>query len=119
MSTTGPRTSDGILWTDNGWKSGLSTDAVTSSTTRTSGRYDVIVIGAGFAGLIAARDLSRLHGLRVLLIEARDRIGGRTWTAKELGEDIEMGGTWIHWSVAHVQALFQVNISQESAASVQ
>lgn len=58
--------------------------------------YDVIVIGAGFAGLVAARDLSK-ENLSVLLIEGRDRIGGRTWTAKELGEEFEMGGTWIHW----------------------
>ncbi|KAI9035797.1 amine oxidase [Aspergillus affinis] len=31
-----------------------------------------------------------------------DRIGGRTWTAKTLGEEIEMGGTWVHWSQPHV-----------------
>ncbi|EKG15492.1 Amine oxidase [Macrophomina phaseolina MS6] len=65
--------------------------------------YDVIVIGAGFAGLVAARDLSK-ENLSVLLIEGRDRIGGRTWTAKELGEEFEMGGTWIHWNQPHVYA---------------
>lgn len=59
-------------------------------------KYDVVVVGAGFAGLIAARDLSQRHNLKVLLIEARDRIGGRTWTAKVL-EDLEMGGAWVHW----------------------
>jgi monoamine oxidase len=32
-----------------------------------------------------------------LLLEARDRIGGRTWTAKAWGEEFEMGGTYIHW----------------------
>ena len=37
--------------------------------------YDVIVVGAGFAGSLAARDLS-LSGARVLHLEARDRIGG-------------------------------------------
>lgn len=45
-----------------------------------SASYDVIVIGAGFAGLTAARDLG-FKGKKVLLMEARDRIGGRCWTA--------------------------------------
>ena len=40
---------------------------------------DVIVVGAGLAGLIAARELSG-SGLEVVVLEARDRIGGRTWT---------------------------------------
>ena len=59
--------------------------------------YDVIVIGGGFCGLVAARNLSLNRDVRVLLLEARDRIGGRTWTAKAWGEDIEMGGTFVHW----------------------
>jgi phytoene dehydrogenase-like protein len=44
-----------------------------------SDAFDVVVIGAGFAGLRAARDLSDA-GVRVALLEARDRIGGRAWT---------------------------------------
>lgn len=59
--------------------------------------YDAIVIGGGFCGLVAARNLSLNRDLKVLLLEARDRIGGRTWTAKEWGEDLEMGGTYVHW----------------------
>lgn len=59
--------------------------------------YDVIVIGSGFCGLVAARNLALNRDLRVLLLEARDRIGGRTWTAKAWGEDFEMGGTYVHW----------------------
>jgi NADPH-dependent 2,4-dienoyl-CoA reductase/sulfur reductase-like enzyme len=39
--------------------------------------YDVVVIGGGFAGVTAARDLRR-RGYRVLILEARDRLGGRT-----------------------------------------
>lgn len=38
---------------------------------------DVVVIGAGFAGVTAARDLSE-SGLSVLVLEGRDRLGGRT-----------------------------------------
>lgn len=60
--------------------------------------YDVVVIGTGFAGRIAARNLSQNPSLKVLLLEGRDRIGGRTWTAKALGQEFEMGGTWVHWS---------------------
>ena len=57
--------------------------------------HDVTVVGAGFAGLVAARDLSHA-GHRVLVIEARDRLGGRTWYRPFADTDrpIEMGGTW-------------------------
>jgi monoamine oxidase len=58
---------------------------------------DVIVIGAGLAGLTAARDLHEA-GRRVIVLEARDRLGGRTWTGVLPGTDVkvEWGGTWIH-----------------------
>ena len=56
---------------------------------------DVIVIGGGFAGLTAARDL-RGAGRTVIVLEARDRLGGRTWYAhsEALGTEVEFGGTW-------------------------
>src|SRR5712671_4415731 len=41
--------------------------------------YDVVVVGAGMAGLTAARSLAEA-GLKVLVAEAQDRIGGRIWT---------------------------------------
>lgn len=56
---------------------------------------EVIVIGAGIAGLTAARDLS-IDGYDVLVLEARDRIGGRIWTSQELGIPIDLGASWIH-----------------------
>lgn len=65
--------------------------------------YDVVVVGAGFAGLTAARELSR-QGLSVRIVEARDRIGGRTWTDHRLGRDLEIGGTWVHWTQPYVWA---------------
>jgi monoamine oxidase len=56
---------------------------------------DVIVIGAGLAGLIAARDLREV-GRRVVVLEARDRPGGRAWTGTLPGtsERVEWGATW-------------------------
>lgn len=90
-------TTEGFLWTSEQSITGLDTDAVVTSTNSLNDTYDVVVVGAGFAGLTAARDLAATGRHRVLLVEARDRIGGRTWTAKALGEAFEMGGTWVHW----------------------
>ncbi|KKI17129.1 MULTISPECIES: flavin monoamine oxidase family protein [unclassified Leucobacter] len=64
---------------------------------------DVVVIGAGFAGLVAARELGRA-GLDVIVLEARDRVGGRTWTDRRMGHDLELGGTWVHWVQPHTWA---------------
>lgn len=61
---------------------------------------DVIVIGGGFAGVTAAREAAR-NGRSVLLLEARDRLGGRTWTADWDGREIEYGGGWVHWHQPH------------------
>ena len=55
---------------------------------------DVLVVGAGVAGLIAARDLVK-RNRSCLVLEARDRVGGRTLSQK-LGKDwIDLGGQWI------------------------
>lgn len=65
--------------------------------------FDVIVVGAGFAGLTAARELGTA-GLKVLVLEARDRIGGRTWTGEFAGQTLELGGMYVHWFQPHVYA---------------
>ena len=61
---------------------------------------DVIVIGGGFAGVTAAREAA-LRGAAVQLLEARDRLGGRTWSAIWEGHAIEYGGAWVHWHQPH------------------
>jgi monoamine oxidase len=63
-------------------------------------RYDVIVVGGGFAGVTAARECA-LRGRRTLLLEARDRLGGRTWSSDWNGVPIEYGGAWVHWHQPH------------------
>lgn len=55
----------------------------------------VIVIGAGVAGLSAARALHD-SGTETVVLEARDRIGGRTYTADVGGAKVDLGGAWIH-----------------------
>jgi monoamine oxidase len=64
---------------------------------------DLIVVGGGFAGVTAAREAS-LRGLDVLLLEARDRLGGRTWTADWDGLAVELGGGYVHWHQPHTFA---------------
>lgn len=56
---------------------------------------EVVVVGAGFAGLTAARIL-KMAGRRVLVLEARDRVGGRVFTqALDNGVRVDLGGQWI------------------------
>ena len=65
--------------------------------------FDVIVVGGGFAGVTAARDCA-LAGLRTLVLEARNRLGGRTFDTNFRGHHVELGGTWVHWTQPAVWA---------------
>ena len=56
---------------------------------------DVCVVGAGYAGLIAARRLQQA-GATAIVLEARDRVAGRVWTHPAPdGTPIDIGGTWL------------------------
>ena len=68
--------------------------AIALATPSASGQERVLVVGAGMAGLTAARDLSRA-GLDVTVLEARDRLGGRTFTDDSSGIPLDMGASWI------------------------
>ncbi|MCB9718972.1 MAG: FAD-dependent oxidoreductase [Myxococcales bacterium] len=67
-------------------------------------RDDVIVIGAGLSGLMAARELEAA-GRSVRVLEARDRVGGRTWTRSLRGHPIDLGGQWVGPTQDRVLAL--------------
>jgi monoamine oxidase len=68
--------------------------------------HDILVIGAGMAGLTAARALAEA-GRKVLVIEAQDRIGGRIWTRHIGDEAIELGAEFIHGRPPELWALIE------------
>ena len=65
---------------------------------------DVVVVGAGFAGLSAARDLVRL-GYNVVVLEGRDRVGGRSATTTIADTPVDLGGTFVGPTQDEVLAL--------------
>ena len=65
---------------------------------------DVVVIGAGLSGLVAARDLVAA-GKRVTVLEARDRVGGRTLSVPLAGQVVDLGGQWIGATHDRLRAL--------------
>jgi len=59
--------------------------------------WDTIIVGAGISGVTAGKLLAG-RGQRVLILEARDRVGGRTFTDPDtaIGKPIDVGASWIH-----------------------
>lgn len=60
----------------------------------TTASVDVVIVGAGFAGLSAAERLTSL-GVSVLVLEGRDRVGGRVLSGEVAGVRVDLGGTWV------------------------
>jgi len=60
--------------------------------------YDVAVIGAGAAGIAAARKLTSA-GRSVVILEASNRIGGRAWTIGLCGMPLDLGCGWLHSAI--------------------
>ncbi len=69
--------------------------ALGRSAAQTGRSATALVVGAGMAGLAAARTLVD-EGVDVIVLEARDRIGGRVWTDESLGLPLDLGASWIH-----------------------
>lgn len=72
---------------------GAVLQAPITSATETKGT-DVVIVGAGFAGMIAARKLIR-ERKRVVLLEARNRAGGRVKSGVIAGRTVDVGGMWV------------------------
>jgi monoamine oxidase len=68
-------------------------------------RADVVIVGGGLSGLMAARTLLAA-GVEPVVLEARDRVGGRTWTRPASdGTPIDLGGQWIGPTQRRILAL--------------
>ena len=75
---------------------------------------DVLVLGAGMAGLAAARELAEC-GMRPLVLEARDRVGGRIYSLQSGNGVVELGAEFVHGKDAELWAL----ISEAGAETVE
>ena len=69
----------------------------------------VVVIGAGIAGLTVANALTHA-GVDCLVVEARDRIGGRLNTVDLAGSPVDLGGSWIHTPVGNPMRAFAEHV---------
>jgi hypothetical protein len=65
----------------------------------------VVVVGAGIAGLTVANALNH-GGVTCVVVEARDRIGGRLHTIDMAGSPVDMGGSWIHMPIGNPMRVF-------------
>lgn len=88
--------------------------AETSSEKSPEHTSDILVLGAGMAGLAAARALAEL-GLRPLVIEARDRVGGRIHSLQTSQGVVELGAEFVHGKDPRLWAL----IEEAGAATVE
>lgn len=72
-----------------------ASDEASTQTPDADTRFDTVVVGAGVAGLVAARLLAAA-GRTVVVVEARDRVGGRVSTERRDGQVTDLGASWVH-----------------------
>lgn len=72
-----------------------ASDEASAQTPEADTRFDTVVVGAGVAGLVAARLLAAA-GRTVVVVEARDRVGGRVSTERRDGQVTDLGASWVH-----------------------
>jgi len=85
------------LNTANMSNTGKHTETASATNGTTNPTTDVVIIGAGLAGLTAARDILAA-GLSCIILEARDRVGGKTWS-QPLSDNkgvVDLGAAWIN-----------------------
>ncbi len=75
---------------------GLALPALSSCSNKVKSDAPVVIIGAGIAGLAAARALQSVGFTNITVLEGRNRIGGRIWTDRSLGFPLDLGASWIH-----------------------
>ncbi|MFK4762102.1 flavin monoamine oxidase family protein [Microbacterium sp. ZW T5_45] len=84
--------------------------------------FDTIIVGAGVSGLVAAR-LLKDAGQSVVVLEARDRIGGRVVTDRSDGRTTDLGASWIHGivdsPVAHAARAFGMRMHEFTVGGYQ
>src|SRR2546429_4459105 len=71
----------------------------------------VVVIGAGIAGLTVANALTHA-GVECVVLEARDRIGGRLHTVDLAGSPVDLGGAWVHMPTRDPMSAFARQIGR-------
>ncbi|KXJ13385.1 Amine oxidase [flavin-containing] A [Exaiptasia diaphana] len=80
----------------------------TKTIQKMSTEYDVAIIGAGISGLCSAKILQEKYGLNVVVLEARDRVGGRTLTVKDSSFGYcDLGGSYIGSTQIKVKQLVE------------
>jgi pseudooxynicotine oxidase len=79
----------------------VASPGIASAQSSSSSIYDVAIIGGGFCGVTAARE-SVKNGYKTVIVEARNRLGGRTFTTEFDGRPTDLGGTWVHWTQPYV-----------------